>query len=289
MAIARLETTVANPGRKAGKMTAKQIKFFGTKRQKAALKTKRSKTKRKSARKSSAAHRPRAKKRNPSRVHRKASAPKKRVARKRNLGGIFALTANPAGGHRKKMAHTKKRKSSSKKRHTTAGSHKRTSNPGRRHHRRSNPGNFGNPMEWLTGGAGVLAGVLGARGLPQLLLGASNTGAVGYAANAAATGIMAFLAHMVAPRNRVLSASVLAGGSAALLSRVIGDYSLLGSYSSRVGLGDYLFKFNFATPQILGNDQRSIMPAGGYAPPPMVTNVAGAGAGVSGLIGAPLY
>ena len=284
MATTTIETTVANRGRKAGGMTAKQIKFFGTKRQKAALKAAR---KRKS---SAAAHRPRtkpnaSKKRQPAASHSKPA--RRKVARKQNLGGIFALTANPAKGH-KSMAKTKQRKSS--KAHSTAGYKPKhhQKNPGHRR-RASNPGAFGSPKDWLTGGAGVLAGVVGTRALPQLVLGASNTGPIGYVANAATTGILTFLAHLAMPRNRVFSASVLAGGVAAIISRVIGDYSLLGSYSSQVGLGDYLFNFNFGTPQILGGDRRSIGAPGAPSPTTVPVNVGGAGAGVAGMYGAPLY
>ena len=283
----------------ARRLSAKQIKagFGGKRRQNNAKKR----------RKSAASHRPRSKK-NPARKvitgygstvmnkgrrkKRRAANPagktnvvfnrgkKKRVARKRNLGGIFALTGNPAKG-RKSMARTKKRKTSSKA-HRSAGTRKsRRSNPGR-HRRRSNPGQFGSPADWLSGGAGVLAGVVGTRSLPQLVLGASNTGIMGYFANAATTGILTFLAHMAMPKNRVFSASVLAGGAAALISRVIGDYSLLGTYSSQAGLGDYLFNFNFATPQILGGDRRAIVGAG--MPGPVSTPVA-----VGSTYGANLY
>lgn len=263
------------------KLSAKQIKAgFGGKRRQTAAKHKR--------KSSAASHRPRTKKTNAPKKHRasssrKRSAPrKKHVARKPNLGGIFALTANPAKGH-KRMAQTKKnkRRASSK---SNAGKRQTKRNPGRTHHRRrANPGTFGRPMDWLEGGAGVLTGVVAARGLPQLVLGSSNTGPMGYAANAVATAIATFAAHMAFPRHHVFSASVLAGGVAAIISRVIGDYSLLGSYSSQLGLGDYLMNFNFTTPQYLapGNSRGLITQGGAPASVPMNMNSA-APAGVSG-------
>src|ERR1035441_844251 len=112
MATATRETYIANPGKKRGRMaskrlSAKQIKYFGTKRQKAALRTKRK-----------SSHRPRTKARrknaarkvitgygstvmNPGKtnvvfnkgrranpVHRRKKRRSTKPARKRNLGGI---------------------------------------------------------------------------------------------------------------------------------------------------------------------------------------------------------
>ena len=186
------------------------------------------------------------------------------------------------------MARTKRRKSSNPKHRRTAGSARRRSNLTRHHRPRSNPGQFGNPQDWLYGGVGVIAGVVGTRALPQLILGASNTGVMGYFANAAATAILTFAAHF-ASKNRVLSASVLAGGAASIISRIIQDYSLLGSYSAQVGLGDYLMS-DFLTPQALTNGLKTAQlrqPA--WAGPNIPVNVQGANAGVAGIYGPPLY
>ena len=289
------------------RMSAKQIKFFGTSRQRAALRSKRK-----------SSHRPRTKARrknaarkvitgygstvmNPGKTnvvfnkgkranpkHRRKTRRSTKPARKRNLGGIFALSANPAK-RSKSMARTRKRKSSSKH-HRRAGSARR--NPTRRvhHRRRSNPGfgGLGSPQDWLYGGVGVIAGVVGTRALPQLILGASNTGIMGYFANAAATALLTFAAHF-ASRSKVLAASVLAGGAASILSRVIQDYSLLGSYSAQVGLGDYLMS-DFLTPQALTNGLKNAqLRQPGWAGSNIPVNVQGANAGVSGIYGPPLY
>jgi hypothetical protein len=294
-----------NPkGRKMAqrRLSAKQIKAgFGGKRRQSAIKRKR--------KSSAASHRPKANRPHwlsktaagrPSQRKRKknvamgyrgsagwragkkktSSARPHKVARKRNLGTIFALTANPAKGH-KSMAktHTKKRRATSNR---SAGS--RRPKEMNRTRRRRNPGQFGGPSDWLQGGAGVLTGVVATRGLPQLILGASNKGPMGYAANAVATAITTFAAHMAFPRHRVFTASVLAGGAAAIISRVIGDYSLLGSYSSQLGLGDYLMNFNFTTPQYLAPGNPRGLIAQGAAPAaaiPVNMNSA-ASAGVSG-------
>jgi hypothetical protein len=288
------------------RMSAKQIKFFGTSRQRAALKAKRksSHRPRTKARRKNAARKVitgygstvmnpgktnvvfnRGKRSNP--VHRRKKRRSTKPARKRNLGGIFSLSANPAK-RSKSMARTKRRKSSNPKHRRTAGSARRRSNLTRHHRRRSNPGQFGNPQDWLYGGVGVIAGVVGTRALPQLILGASNTGVMGYFANAAATAILTFAAHF-ASKNRILSASVLAGGAASIISRIIQDYSLLGSYSAQVGLGDYLMS-DFLTPQALTNGLKTAQlrePA--WAGSNIPVNVQGANAGVAGIYGPPLY
>ena len=192
MAFTSRETIIANPGRKAGKMTAKQIKFFGTKRQRAALKANRAKK-----RKSSASHRPRSKpKSNPAKKHkapaRKSSAPRKKKAaakstpKRKNFGQLFALTGNPAKGH--SMTKTKKKRKSSASHKSAGYSSKKKGNPGKKKgsHRHHNPGQFGGPMEWITGGVGAVIGGVGAPALTQLVLGTSNTGAMGYFGNAVA-------------------------------------------------------------------------------------------------------
>ena len=279
----------------ARKLSAKQIKAgFGGKRRQTALKQNRRRTRRAAAthhrprataNKSKRAPRPRtrtaATHRNTAMGYRgsggwrKATGQSKPIsagskpARKRNLGSILALTGNPA-----KKGHTmarpkKKRRAASSHRAGYTQNKRRKPNPGHRRSQR-NPGVFGSPIQWLEGGAGVLTGVVAARGLPQLLMGSSNTGPVGYFYNAIATGLATFAAHMAFPRRPVFTGSVLAGGVAAIMSRIIGDYSLLGSsLSSQVGLGDYLFNFNFPIPQYLtpGNT-KSLTPAGGA---PMAT------------------
>src|ERR1039458_4085936 len=166
MATATRETIIANPARKRRsnmaarrKMSAKQIKHFGTPRQKAALKSRlkstprpRSKPRRKNAARKvitgygSTVMNPsgktnvvfnKGKRANP-KHHRKAKRRRtNKVARKRNLGAIYALTANPAKRRKKSMARTKRRSSP---RHRRAGSARRRSNPVRHHRRRRNPG-----------------------------------------------------------------------------------------------------------------------------------------------------
>ena len=256
MAWSTVTTEIQNPARRKGRnmakrhLTPKQIKHFGTKRQKAALKAKRSKK-----------HRPATKKR--SNPHRKAAAKqsshrprtKKRATPKRRnpVAEIISWTAgNPARKKGKKhMAHTKKKAKSSARRNA-GRSHKKPMT--RRRHR--NPAGLGRPMEWVQGGAGVLAGVLGTRALPQMLLGASNTGPMGYAANAVAALALGWAAHMVF-KKPIITTAVVAGGFASLFSRVIADKTPYGAQFSLSGLGDWglgLYqKSNFNRPQHLVN------------------------------------
>lgn len=190
----------------------------------------------------------------------------------------------------------------SKKARRHAGSHARRTNPGtmRRHSRRRNPGGgtFGTPKDWLFGGVGVIVGSVGSRALPQAIMPNSNTGAMGYFLNAASTGVLALLSHMVFKTNKVLTGSIIAGGAGSLLSRIIGDYSLLGSYSAAIagqaGLGDYQFQ-DFLTPQRLTNGLRSsaiAQPGWAAQPAPMAVQTghsAAAAGGVGSLYGGSPY
>ena len=303
MAVAERITIIANPAKKrkarkakGGKMTAKQIKYFGSKRQRAALKSSR---KRKRNRPAAKKHRartkpnpaPRKKRRTatvsaaPKKRRRRKNGAAKRKARKKNPGAIYALV-NPATKGPKRMARTKKKR----QRKHAAGTTKRRRNSGKRtmHRRRSNPGGMV-VKDWLSLGAGAVIGGVGATQLPQIVLAGSNTGAVGYLANLAGTGILAAAAHMFMKGNKALVAGIIAGGVGATIKRVIGDYSLLGQYGASLGMGDYLSS-DFLTPQSLVNGPTSaqlIKPSWGNAAPTPV-NVAGAGGGM-GYLGRPLY
>ncbi len=243
MAFSHVETRVFNPadrgagrkgaGKVAKRLSDKQIKYFGTARQRAALKARR-KTNR-----SSGSTRKRFTKKKAATSHRPRTAPKKR----QNIGPemLIATLGNAAtkGGGRK-MATSKKKKFSSGAKHrntsTKRSSGKRFS--GKR--RARNPGGLGSPMDWVQGGVGVLTGVVATRGVPQLVLGDKNVGGLGYFANAATAAAVGWVTHMVFPRNRVLVASVIAGGFAALIARVIGDFTTYGKFLTLTGVGDYM-------------------------------------------------
>lgn len=248
--------------RRRKNLSAKQIRFFGSPAQKAALKRKRSKKRKVGAKR----HRPRSAPRsNPApRKRRRAAAKaprrhKRRTAKRRNpTPAIISWTlGNPARRKGKKtMARRRKKRSSvrrsnagrSTRRHTKRVMHRRRGS-------RRNPGmgSLGSPMDWLQGGAGTLAGVVGARALPQMLLGASNAGPMGYAANFVTAAGLGWLTHMLFPRNRVLTGAVIAGGFAGTFARIISDKTSFGSALSMTGLGDWglgLYqKSNFNNPQ----------------------------------------
>jgi hypothetical protein len=285
-----VDTHIQNPARRAGKgkkmaqtrrkMSAKQIKHFGTKRQKAALKAKRSRPKHRARTNppkgggrvisgyGSTVMNPRRKRRknpgnhkiviNPVRKRRKV-AKKSAVKRRRNpLAQILSWAAgNPARGGKKVARSRGKTKRRATAHRSNAG--RRRAAPKRviHHRRRSNPGGLGRPMDWIQGGAGVIAGVVATRAIPQLLMGASNTGTMGYAANAAAAIGAGWLTHMLFPRNGVLTTAVIAGGFAGLLSRIIADQTPFGAQLSLTGLGDHGFglyqKSNYpAPPHLIG-------------------------------------
>ena len=153
MAFSVVETKIVNPakGRPMAKrhMSAKQIRFFGTKRQKAALKAKRASPKHHAAK-----------------HHVKRSNPPRRkpsFRKKRNpTPEIITLAlGNPA---RKKG-----KKTMAKSRHFAHKHAARRSNAGRPREsvkkynfarRKHNPAGLGRPMDWIKGGVGVLGGVV---------------------------------------------------------------------------------------------------------------------------------
>ena len=289
MATATIETRIANPARKgsktkmAKKLSAKQLKYFGTKRQKAAARA--SRTKKRAAPK--AKHRPRTRPNAPKK-HRQtksaSAAPKKKrkrkngstkkaaVKKRKNTGALYALV-NPAG-RKNKVAKAPKK---NRPRKRPAGSTKKRKNAGRRTARRTNPG-MGRPSDWLALGSGAIVGGLGATSLPQMVLGASNTGAMGYLGMAAATAILATAGHFMFKKNMMLTSGIIAGGAGALIKRIIGDYTPFGQYlnasAGASGLGDYLSGWNFTTPQIIGGPGNTQLGTAGTVP----VSVAGAGA-----------
>jgi hypothetical protein len=283
MAFAEVETIIANSGRKrmARHLTAKQIKHFGTKRQKAALKASRSRKRTAkrtnrghSKRRAKTSHRPRT----------KPSAP-----RRKNPMEIISLlpSGNPAHKRRKAVAATHSRK---RKRKSSASGHRRK-NAGRRakprfsRHRRGNPGKIGG---WLTAGLSVIGGAVISKVATQFALGAKNTGFMGYGGNAVATAVLGFAAHKLF-RDKLVGQMVVAGGIAQIIVRMISDYTPYGQYLAGTGLGDYMVA-NWVAPQRLPDALSSAMVEipNGWAPTTVMQSAA-AGAGVGDLYGAPLY
>lgn len=292
MAVSTREIIIANPARKRAsgkkkrsmartkkKMSAKQIRFFGSKRQRAALKAKRKRPAHRAASKPNPARR-----RKPvaHRTHRK------RTAKRRNpVPEIISLTlGNPAKRRKKAVAKTKRRKNASARRKTNAGRRTTRRNPAVRHHRRGhrrNPAGMGVTDLLALGGGAVVGGAL-PKVASQAILGSKNTGWMGYLSNIAGTMILSWGAHKFAkgPMGASFAKGILAGGIGQVLSRMISDYSLLGSYGTTLGLGDYMVS-NFASPQWLPDALNSPMvnpPNGWTYQPPAAAVVAGTGMGM---------
>ena len=116
----------------------------------------------------------------------------------------------------------------------------------------------------------VIVGALGSKLGAQAVLGTNNVGIVGYGANAAAGGIMWFLAEKVM-KNRAAANGIIAGTLVQILLRVINDYTPFGSYVANLGMGDYQMQ-SFVTPQILVDPWRNAdirIPSGWGASAPM--------------------
>lgn len=138
---------------------------------------------------------------------------------------------------------------------------------------------MGKASDWLALGSGAIVGGLGATSLPQMVLGASNTGPMGYLGMAAATALLATAGHFMFKKNMMLTSGIIAGGAGALIKRIIGDYTPFGQYlnanAGASGLGDYLSGWNFTTPQIIGGPGNTQLGQAGTIP----VSVAGAGSG----------
>lgn len=242
--------------------------------------------------------------------HRKKRAAKRRQAKKRNPGMELVTVGflNPAKG--RKMAKTKKKRA--------AGGFKRKSRPAKKHNpfkarrksaarshrprRRRNPsvrGFLGGGVELLKSGVYALIGLVLTRQLPQLVLGARNTGVIGYLANVLAAGLAsAGIRKGMGPE---AGNAALLGGGLYLANRVISEWlSPVSRYLSLTGLGDPgamiggprslrgIESGYFPLPVPLDAAGRAIIPSE-IRPAPPVMLPAPAAAGMGRLSGAPAY
>lgn len=138
------------------------------------------------------------------------------------------------GNHMAK-AGTKKKANGTRKKSRSNGKVKN-------HRRRSrNPNGLaatiGSPKELVTGAVAGLASAVATRQLPQLVLGAGNTGMEGYAANLVTAAIATWAAG--AFLGPAAGRGALIGGAVILLDRVLSDnVSPISSYLSLSGVGD---------------------------------------------------
>lgn len=319
MATATRRHSIMNPARRRNRpkarknkarrhLSAKQVKYFGSPQQKAALKRKRralarhNRPKHRARTRKNAVARVPAPRKNTHRVHnRKHAKAKKRNARRRtNPGEILSLTlGNPAKRRSMAAHHRKARRNASSKagrknrRHhrKNAGRRMNVRHHGVRHHRR-NAGAM-NVTNLFTEGLSALVGMAGSRLLTQAVLGASNIGAYGYAGNAAATAVLAGLAHMFFKGKPAVRDGIIIGGAAGILARAMTDYTPFGGYLTQAGfagmpagdysaggsagLGLYMPTNAVVPPRYIGTSAMVEMPDG-WGPQP----VAAAGVGTYG-------
>ena len=138
-------------------------------------------------------------------------------------------------GHKKKKSHAKAFNPS---RHRKGGGGKKSHNPrGHRRRSRRNPGLLAGGANLLKSGFYALLGLVATRQLPQMVLGARNTGWVGYISN----GVTALIAAAIANRTLGPTAGgpVLIGGGLYVVNRVFQEqFSPVGKVLSLSGLGD---------------------------------------------------
>lgn len=294
MALAAKRRVVVNAGRrtkrnKPRRLTAKQIKFFGTAAQKAGLK------RRRTISRPSSSKRAVRKTVNRARTYHK---PRKSPARK-NPGDILSLVLNPGGRKGKNMAATRRRRKSSassggrvrRRRRSVANPHHRRrrrtmranlaprrrrnyTKHRRRSNRRRNPGFSGGGFSHdIMQAVAAFGGFFGSKLATQLVMGSGNTGVAGYMGNAAATAALAIIAGVFPPTKKLVT-MIVAGGAIQIISRVLSDNTAFGTLTSQLGVGDYQMQ-NFVTPQRLTDPLNSAaieIPSGWGASPAVVVS-----------------
>lgn len=114
-------------------------------------------------------------------------------------------------------------------------------------------------MNFLKLGLYALVGLVATRQLPQMVLGAGNSGLMGYVANGITAFAVGWLANKFLGRDAGMATGI--GGGVYVMNRILGDYfSPVQKYLSLSGLGD---------PGALGDIRQ------GYFPLPVPTDSAG--------------
>jgi len=196
---------------------------------------------------------------------RASSGARRKKSRNRNPNALMALgLVNPHKEKRSKMRRKAKRSGASKSSHRKAPRRRNPFGLGRKRHtrRRRNPSALsmaGNTGSILKGGFFALVGLVLARQLPQMFLGARNTGIIGYVSNIAATLVAAMVGgKFLGPEAGKFMA---VGGGVYVVNRALTDnLSPVGKVLSLSGIGDH---------NALGDIQS------GYFPLPVPTNASG--------------
>ena len=263
MATVIRERRLVNPARgpeKKRKLSEKQILFFGSAQQRAALKRKK------------AAKRAAAKAVNPGRIMTlKVANP----AKKKNKGVLTMATSKRPNKGAKSRAKAKKSnpsvivispkmahaaRSTKKKRNPARHSKKR--NPARKGKRR-NPAISANPIGAVGSVLISVGGAVGTKLLTQLALGARNTGIVGYVGNGV-VGVGLYLIATKLLKSKTAGQAIIAGTTLQMVLRGITDFTPFGSVVKNLGMGDYQAS-SFLTPQAYVDPRKSAeiaLPAG---------------------------
>jgi hypothetical protein len=168
---------------------------------------------------------------------RRSSTARKAQSRKRNPVHLVTLGfTNPQRG----TAVTKKRKKNSaqaRKRRKNPFSFSKKTAAVKVRRRRRNPEILSMGTGLLKSGASALVGLVAARQLPQLVLGAKNTGILGYIATIVATVATSYAVKKAAGPGPASAAMI--GGAMQFASRLLNEYvSPVGKVLSLSGVGD---------------------------------------------------
>ena len=151
---------------------------------------------------------------NPRRRRRKTA---RRGRRNRNKGGTLTYMANP------KRKRRRPGKSYSRRRRTRNPVLTKSSNRHYRRRRSGNPLSLGGAQALLKRAALAIGGGIGARSIPEQLLGERNVGIAGYGTNALTAVVLSMIASRVFKSNQARD-DVLMGGAVMIAGRVFEEY-----------------------------------------------------------------
>lgn len=279
--ITKRRTVAVNPAPAKAKrkrvLTPAQLRFFGTKAQKAragiAAKPKRRVTAKKSNPVRSTVRHRRATRSNPGDIITLAlnPAPARRTTRKTKTGELkmairkrrkttrraTSKRRNPVSAPRRRRRATRRRNPAlsmaPRRRRSTRRRNPSTVTRRRRSYRR-NPG-LSSVSPFLKQAAFVIAGAVGSKMLAQAVLAENNKGYVGYAANIGA-GFALGMGVNYFMKDKSAGNAVILGSVVQTLIRFLSDKTPYGARLAELGVGDYMAQ-NFLTPQRVVNGLHS--------------------------------
>jgi hypothetical protein len=178
---------------------------------------------------------------NPQRGTKKRVKRAPRKARKTNPGPLFVLGAvNPHKGANKVAKTAKKRKKNAARRpnpFAKVRAAQKRKNPTRRRRNPDMAGMLAQPVELLKFGLVALLGLVATRQVPQMLLGARNTGLIGYASNLGTALAGAYGTGKFAGNRAAIAFGT--GGGLYTVNRILTDkLTPVGQVLSLAGVGD---------------------------------------------------